>query len=197
MREKWDKRRGELIYGARTIREALARQTEHYRPRRSPKEDAQRRRNGHTPPTSNDQTPTHDGNLPLSDYTNALALVRAHGQDLRYCEIWGKWLIWTGTHWSYRAQGPVFQKAKQTIKQLLRQAEGLNDVLYKAWLAHIKRSLSTAAIHAMVKSAQDEPGMAIDPDQLNTHPRLLPCANGVLNFETGQLRQHASTAGQK
>jgi putative DNA primase/helicase len=191
MRDKWDERRGELPYGARTIREALARQTQRYRPRQSPKEDAQHRRNGHAAPASNDQNAASDGPLPLSDYTNALTLVRDHGQDLRYCEIWNKWLIWTGTHWSYRVQGPVFQKAKQTIKHLLHQAEELDDDRYRAWLTHIKRSLSTAAIHAMVKSAQDEPGMAIDPDQLNTHRLLLPCANGVLDLETGQLRQHA------
>jgi putative DNA primase/helicase len=73
-----------------------------------------------------------------------LASVRNHGHELRYCEAWKKWLVWTGTHWSYKAQGPVLQRAKQTIKQLLRQAEHLDDEAYKACLTHIKRSLSTA-----------------------------------------------------
>jgi hypothetical protein len=46
MREKWHTRRGEQTYGQRTVREALARQTEHYHPRR----EASQSRNGHTPP---------------------------------------------------------------------------------------------------------------------------------------------------
>jgi hypothetical protein len=45
MRTKWDEQRGDQTYGEHTVRKALARQTEHYKPRR----DAHRRRNGQTP----------------------------------------------------------------------------------------------------------------------------------------------------
>jgi hypothetical protein len=53
MRDKWDEKRGEHTYGERTIHEALARQTEHYRAR----EDARRRRNGEPP---DDATPVKE-----------------------------------------------------------------------------------------------------------------------------------------
>ena len=45
--------------------------------------DLHQRRNGDTP------APGQDPPLPYSDYTNALAFVRDHGQDLRYCYPWG------------------------------------------------------------------------------------------------------------
>ena len=145
-----------------------------------------RHRNGNTP-----STPEHEPPLPLSDYTNALAFVHDHGTDVRYCEAWKKWLIWTGTHWSYKVQAPVLQKAKQTIKALLRHAAQLTDDEYRAWLAHIKRSLSTAALKAMVESAQNEPGIPLEHEQMNRHPWLLSCLNGTLDLKTGTLRPHA------
>jgi primase-polymerase (primpol)-like protein len=51
MRDKWDAKRGEQTYGERTIREALARQTERYRPRQRQAQDTHRRRSGQTPDT--------------------------------------------------------------------------------------------------------------------------------------------------
>jgi len=128
--------------------------------------------------------------IPLSDYTNALAFIRDHGRDLRYCEAWKKWLLWTGTHWRHDLQAPVMQKAKATIKRLLRQGEHLDEDALSLWMKHIKRSLSTSALEAMVKSAQNEPGIPLLQEELNQHPFLLPCANGTLDLETGILRAH-------
>jgi putative DNA primase/helicase len=132
-----------------------------------------------------------DPPLPLSNYTNALAFVRDHGEDVRYCEAWKKWLHWTGTHWSAKAQGPIFQRAKATIKQLLLRADPSDDDEYRAWLTHIKRSLSTAALKAMVESAQNEPGVTVCYEALNQRPWLLPCLNGTLDLKTGRLTPHA------
>jgi len=136
---------------------------------------------------------THGGEppLPLSDYTNALAFVRDHQQDVRYCEAWKKWLLWTGTHWSYRAQGPIYQKAKHTIRQLLRAAATLPDDECAAWMVHIKRSLSTAAIEAMVRSAQNEPEMPIEHTALDRHATRLSCTNVTLDLVTGETSPHA------
>ena len=61
--------------------------------------------------------------LPYSDYTNACAFVRDHGQDVRYCPPWNVWLVWTGTHWQRDLSGAVMRLAKQTVKRLARQAE--------------------------------------------------------------------------
>jgi putative DNA primase/helicase len=145
-----------------------------------------KRRNGTHAGTASEEPP-----LPLSDYTNALAFVKDHGKDIRYCEAWKKWVLWTDTHWSYETQGPIFQKAKQTVKNLLRQGTQLTDDEYITWMAHIKRSLSTAALKAMVESAQNEPGIPIGHKEMNQHPWLLPCPNGTLDLKTGLLRPHA------
>ena len=128
--------------------------------------------------------------LPYSDYTNALAFVREHGQNLRYCYPWKAWLVWTGTHWQRDMSGAVMRLAKHTVKRLARHAEDLDDEAAKALMAHVKSSLSTPKLKALVENAQSEPGIAVQPEALDTHPWLLNCLNGTLDLTTGTLRAH-------
>ena len=150
-----------------------------------PLQDAQQRQNGSTPPA-----PEKDPPLPYSDYTNALAFVRDHGQDLRYCYAWKSWLVWSATHWQRDDMGQVHQLAKQTVKRLARHAEHLEDEHAKALMAHIKKSLSKSSLDAMVRTAQDEPGIPVKPDALDTDAWALNCANGTVDLRTGDRRAH-------
>jgi putative DNA primase/helicase len=147
-------------------------------------QDPQQRRSGETP------GPEQESPLPYSDYTNALAFVRDHGHNLRYCYPWNAWLVWTGTHWQRDTSGEVMRLAKQTVKRLARQIESLEETPAKALMAHIKASLSTAKLKAMIENAQSEPGIAVQPDQLDADPWLLNCTNGTLDLRTGALRPH-------
>jgi P4 family phage/plasmid primase-like protien len=134
--------------------------------------------------------PEEESALPYSDYTNALEFVRDHGTQLRYCHLWGKWLVWTGTHWQCDTSGQVMRLAKQTIKRLARRIEHLDDSAASALLAHIKVSLSTGKLKAMIECAQSEAGIPVQPEDFDTHPWLLNCANGTLDLRTGELRPH-------
>ena len=129
----------------------------------------------------------HD--LPLSDYTNAEELVWRHGKNMRYCYPWGKWLLWNERYWELDTTGHIMRLAKETVKHLARRLETVDDEKSKAWLAHIKSSLNTGRLTAMVQQAQCE--VAVKPEQLDQHPWLLNCANGTLDLRTGTLRPHA------
>ena len=136
--------------------------------------------------------PDTDPPLPYSDYTNALAFVRDHGPTLRYCYPWHAWLVWTGTHWQRDMSGEVMRLAKQTVKRLARRVEAMDEKpQIAALMAHIKTSLSTSKLKAMIENAQSEPGIAVQPEHLDTDPWLLNVANGTLDLKTGQLRDHA------
>lgn len=130
------------------------------------------------------------GTLPYSDYTNALAFVRDHGANLHYCHLWRKWLHWTGTHWDMEATGQVMRWAKETIKRLARQVEHLSDSEATALLRHIKASLSTAKLKAMVENAESELPLPVLPEALDCDPWLLNVANGTLDLRTATLRPH-------
>jgi putative DNA primase/helicase len=81
--------------------------------------------------------------------------------------------------------------AKQTIKRFLSSLETIQgEAERKAFLAHIKRSLSMHALEAMVKSARSEPGMAVTPDMFDRDPWLLNVQNGTLDLRTGTLWPH-------
>jgi putative DNA primase/helicase len=86
--------------------------------------------------------------------------------------------------------GAVMRLAKETVKRLARHVETLDDSHAGALLAHIKASLSTAKLKALVECAQSEPGMAVQPEDLDQHPWLLNVANGTLDLQTGTLRDH-------
>ena len=51
-----------------------------------------------------------------------------------------------------------------------------------------RQSLNTNRLVAMLKAAQSDGAIAITSDQLDTHPYLLPCANGTLNLKTFELQ---------
>jgi putative DNA primase/helicase len=139
----------------------------------------------------NGTKPIASGALPYSDYTNALAFVRDHGQRLRYCYPWKSWLIWTGTHWQRDTSGTVMLWAKETVKRLAQRVKALTDEQeIAALLAHIKSSLSTVKLKAMVESAQSEPGIPVQPEELDTDPWVLNCVNGTLDLRGGALRSH-------
>jgi len=170
--------------GTRAQLEALVAQTPRWTPALAVG-DGQRRRvgsQGEADPSPRPDEPP----LPYSDYTNALALVRHHGQDLRYCYPWKSWLVWTALHWQRDTSGAVVRMAKQTIKRLARHAEDLDDdTAVKALLAHVKSSLATAKLKALVESAQSEPGIPVQPEDLDGDRWLLNCTNGTLDLRTG------------
>jgi putative DNA primase/helicase len=193
--KKWETRQG---YRDKTIANALDTVTKHYDPIAYAAEQAATKgRNGHakSPPPEEPQAqteaPSGDSDpLPYSDYTNALSFAREHGHNLRYCFAWRSWLVWTGTHWERDDTGRVHQLAKQTIKKLARRVESLDKDQAKALLVHVKKSLSKSSLDAMVRTAQDEPGIPIKPETLDGDIWLLNCANGTLDLRTGKLRPH-------
>lgn len=171
-------------YLARTINNAMATVTNNYTPAGQLHVSAS---NGSTAPGS---TPAAEPSLGWNDYVNARCLVREHGAMLRYCYPWKRWLVWTGSHWQHDNSGEVMRRAKQTIKKLAEKVPQLPDAEAKALLQHIKTSLATIKLKAMVESAQSEPGIAVQPEALDTHGWLLNCANGTLNLQNGQLQPH-------
>jgi putative DNA primase/helicase len=120
-----------------------------------------------------------------------MALVRDHGTDLRYCEAWKAWLVWNGTHWQRDTTGEVMLHAKQTIRHMAALAEHLHDEgAIRALLDHVRKSLSTASLRAMIDNARSEPGISVPPEVFDRQPWLLNVSNGTLDLQTGTLREH-------
>jgi primase-polymerase (primpol)-like protein len=97
MRPKWDRE----DYRTATIGNAIDGCTEFY--------DWNRRNGEHS---SNGQKPTFN----RTDYGNAERLVYRHGEIIRFCAPWDKWLVWDGKHWAVDQTGRIVKLAKQTVR---------------------------------------------------------------------------------
>jgi putative DNA primase/helicase len=136
---------------------------------------------------------------------NARRLVRLHGQHIRYCWPWQKWLVWDGTRWAEDVTGEIFRLARDVPRQLFRDASSLAAKAAEETAEASRTKLAGAAqavlkwaraseglnrLEALVSLARSEPGIPIRPEELDTDPWLLNCRNGTINLKTGQLREH-------
>lgn len=122
---------------------------------------------------------------------NARRLVAAHGEDLRYCYAWGKWLIWDERRWEIDDSGNAERRAKDVVTDILTEA--LNEkgsdrrsVLMRWALESEKRK----TIEATLALARSEVTMSVKPAEMDANPYRLNCQNGTLNLHTGELDPH-------
>ncbi len=100
-------------------------------------------------PTINPPQEHEDDDVPnLTDLGNARRLVATHGGDLRYCHPWGKWFAWDGRRWRLDDSGEVVRRAKATIRELYREAAGLEDKARKDLVTHALKSEAGARLRA-------------------------------------------------
>jgi len=63
----------------------------------------------------------------LTDLGNAERLVSLHGQELRYCHPWSRWLVWDGRRWKIDDTAEVKRRAKEVIRLMYAEASNIED----------------------------------------------------------------------
>ena len=130
-------------------------------------------------------------NIPLSDLGNAHRLVARFGPDIRWCDPWGKWLVWDGRRWRIDDTRAIHRLAKQAVRAIYNEAAAADDDrARKAIVAHALRSESRTRIEAMIELAKSEPGVPILPDELDANAWLLNTESGTVDLRTGEVRNH-------
>ncbi len=147
---------------------------------------------GEGPPSTNGRGSGEARGAPgfnLTDLGNSERFVADHGEGVRYCYPWGKWLVWTGARWERDDSGKVHRLAKETVRSIYREAADAEDEGRRKELAkHATRSEAEARIRATLELAKSE--LPISPDELDADPWLLNCKNGTIDLRTGELRAH-------
>ncbi len=127
----------------------------------------------------------------LTDLGNARRFVTMHRGNVRFCYPWGRWFVWTSTHWAVDDTGEIYRCAKETVRGIYREADQCEDESRRPALAkHAAKCESEGKLNAMLAMAQSEPGIPVLPDDLDRDPWLLNVLNGTLDLRTGQLRPH-------
>lgn len=126
-----------------------------------------------------------------TDLGNARRLVEMHGRELRYVPPWGTWLVWDARRWRRDVKGEVVERAKSVTEALWAEVARETDSERRKQLARWAAQSETAnRIEAMVKLARTEPGIAVEPDDLDADPWLLNVASGTIELRTGKHRAH-------
>lgn len=124
----------------------------------------------------------------LSDLGNAERMAKVFDGQIKYCDLWTKWLIWDRKRWKVDDTKDIFRKARETIKTMYRVGMEIKDNDER--MAFIKYAAGTerlGRLRAMIELCTSEPAIPVVPDQLDTHPLLLNVQNGILNLENMQL----------
>ena len=129
--------------------------------------------------------------FPLTDAGNAQRLIARHGPELRFCHPWNQWFIWDGTRWKPDGNGEIMRRAKDTAREMLNEAASEpNDGARKALARHATSSESASRLEAMIRLAESEDGIAIDPEDMDSDPWALNVLNGTIDLRSGEMHPH-------
>ena len=126
-----------------------------------------------------------------TDMGNAAWMVALYGDDLRYCHKWHKWLVWNDQRWQIDDEPAVMRIAKRSVQHLYLVASQIDDENRREASAKwAMKSESEARLRSMIALARSEPGIPVEPEELDANSWLFNCENGTIDLRTGQLRAH-------
>jgi P4 family phage/plasmid primase-like protien len=150
--------------------------------------------NGDATPSKEKPTPVATAVTTIERYTdlgNARRFVAKYRGLIRYCELWGKWLLWDGMRWAEDERLEVMAYAADLIRGLYALAKRFQDEAdRKAFLTHVTNSESYRAINAMVTLGKADPAIASHPEDFDTDPWALAVRSGIIDLRTGKIRPH-------
>ena len=117
----------------------------------------------------------------FSDDTLAALFVERDGLDWRHVAAWRAWFTWTGLCWQRDETGLVREQVRQACRAAAQECGKPNEV---------RRICSDKTISAVVRIAASDPSIAIRTSALDAHPMLLNTPAGVIDLETGEVREH-------
>ena len=124
-----------------------------------------------------------------SDDANADLFLKRHGQDVRFCPPWNKWLLWTGTHWQIDERLDIKSKAETVALDLYREAAVTDDSDRRRKIAGLAFTLETVGGRvSMLTAAQHK--VVIHHSDLDKGHFLLNASNGTVDLQSGRLRPH-------
>lgn len=142
------------------------------------------------------QEPAHDPEpgKPFRMHTtfgNADRFLDAYEHELRSVPQFGSWYCWDGTRWQPDASLHVAERAKQSIRDLMKEAWQTEDPDHKKALARWAAKCQTPGqVEALLDVARSDPRVVRTAAQWDANPDVLNVANGVVDLRTGALTPH-------
>jgi P4 family phage/plasmid primase-like protien len=128
-----------------------------------------------------------------TEFGNAERLVALYGRDLRYCHLWGKWLVWDGRRFAQDDTGGalVSQLAKAMIRGIARDAWLVeNEGRRGEMLEWCGKCHNRSKLENTVALAKTEKGVPVTPDEMDHDYDQVNVLNGVVDLRTSEIREH-------
>jgi len=120
-----------------------------------------------------------------TDADNADLFVSEHGEDIRWCETLGYWLIWDGMRWKRDSNLEIQCRAESTARGLL----GISAMLPIDKATPVAKAgvnlLSQVKMMLMVEAAKRK--VTVSVTELDNDRGFLTVRNGVIDLRTGSL----------
>lgn len=129
----------------------------------------------------------------LTDLGNAERFGSIHGQNVRYCHLWGRWLFWDGRRWEVDETGGTraYAMAYTMVRGMQKEAADSEDEEVRKQLGPWAHKCETRSrIENIVAMAKTFPVLNVTPTQLDSHLGLLNLSNGTFDLSAGTLSAH-------
>lgn len=129
----------------------------------------------------------------MNEIAQSKRLVERHGQDFRYIESYGKFVIWDNRRWALDKSRHIEHLAKQAAEVLWDEVPQIRKAIDgnpAAVLRYINAACSARGVRACVDLVRSVPGVVVGHEVFDCDPWLLNVENGTLDLRTGNLREH-------
>lgn len=127
--------------------------------------------------------------VPYCDEALTLAFSERHADDLRYCEVFGRWFEWRAGRWREDVKRRVFTRARRLCGDHCATAlRGIDDEKAAARIGAGIASAKTVA--AVVNLARADVRHATAPEDWDADPWALNTPGGIVDLRTGRMSRH-------
>jgi putative DNA primase/helicase len=132
-----------------------------------------------------------EGKIQYTDSSNALRLMREHGQDIRYNAAWKKWIVWTGKNWQIDEGYLIHERGMRMVRGIYDDVLKTDD--YRERMEIEKYAMQSEAMRrrkAFIEAASLIAELNITVNDVDKDPWLFNVGNGTIELKTGVFREH-------
>lgn len=127
------------------------------------------------------------GEMQFTDVTNRDYFLKAHGNHIRFCTTWNKFLLWNGTCWQTDTRAGVESLCVGFVHKMYRGMRVINDLqLRKDFEKHLIKSESFRRIQALVGLLKISEEIIVEDHELDTDEYLFNVQGNTLNLKNGK-----------
>jgi len=122
---------------------------------------------------------------PLTEGGNATRLINFHGDDIRYCHTYKKWLIWDGSRWKIDTDGQILRIVENIIRHLYRMAASAESTNARNLLVQFAKTADrNFHLKNVLEIAKNREKVAITSRVLDCDEWMLCATNCTINLRT-------------